>query len=212
MMLTRYRVLTAAAGTACLTVLIVVGLAVRGAVPGLDAWALRAAGNATGVVEQAATIISGVATLLGITALVVAAGIAWFRHRSAAYATLLRSGLLFVVCCLTVLLQDVFQRQGPTAVPDWSYPSGHVTIITAVALTAVVLSAHLAAPRRWLVWSVALVAVLLTAASRLALGEHFLTDVVGAVSGTVGVGLLAAMALGMLPMRVRDDEPQPVSP
>jgi undecaprenyl-diphosphatase len=96
-------------------------------------------------------------------------------------------------------------------VPDWSYPSGHVVIITAVALTAVIMSARLAAPRRWLVWAVAIVAVLLTAVSRVALGEHFLTDVVGAVSGTVGIGMLAAMALGMLPAGRGAGEPQPVS-
>jgi undecaprenyl-diphosphatase len=109
-----------------------------------------------------------------------------------------------------VLLQDVFQRQGPTAVPDWSYPSGHVTISTAVAVTAVVLSTHLAAPRRGLVWVATIVAVLLTAASRVTLGEHFLTDVVGAVSGTVGVGVLAAVTLGMLPTARGGDKAGPV--
>ena len=55
-----------------------------------------------------------------------------------------------------------------------------------------------------------IVAVLLTAASRATLGEHFLTDVVGAVSGTVGVGVLVAMGLGMLPAGRGGDEPPPV--
>lgn len=211
MELIRHRSLTAA-GIGCLTVLIVMGLAVRDSVPGLDAWVLRMAGSATGSgLERAATVVSGVSTLLGITTLMAAAGIMWSRQRRAALATLLRSGLLFVVCCLTVLLQDVFQRQGPTAVPDWTYPSGHVTVITAVALTAVVMSAHLTGPRRLLVWLVTIVAVFLTAASRVTLGEHYLTDVVGAVSGTAGVGVLMAVALGMLPIRHRSGEPVDVN-
>lgn len=209
---TRHRVWTAAAGIGCLTILVLVGLAVRDRVPGLDAWALRSARSAPGsTISNGATIFSAISTPLGVAVLAAAASLALWQRRGAAIMPLLRLGVLFVVSCLTVLLQDVFQRQGPTSVPDWSYPSGHVVIMTAIAVTAVVASAQLAAPRRRLVWAAAGLAVAITAASRVALGEHFLTDVVGAVLGTVGTGLLMSAALGMVPAPNAHDGRVPVS-
>jgi undecaprenyl-diphosphatase len=45
-------------------------------------------------------------------------------------------------------------------------------------------------------------AVVLTAVSRIVLRMHWFTDTVGAVTAVVGMGLLAGLALGLLPLGV----------
>jgi undecaprenyl-diphosphatase len=115
---------------------------------------------------------------------------------------LVRFAVLLAVCWCTVLARYAYRRERPIEYPVWAYPSGHVTAVTSVAVTAVVLCGWLA--RRWLRVAVllAVTAVVLVSMSRVVLRMHWFTDTVGAVAGVVGVGLLAGLALGLVPLGV----------
>ena len=96
----------------------------------------------------------------------------------------------------------MFQRPGPpVTATDWTYPSGHAVVVTAAALTTVLMSRMLSRSWRVLVVSTAVGAVPLVSASRVLSGEHYLVDVVAAVAVTVGVGLLVAAVLRLWPAR-----------
>ncbi|WP_154676443.1 phosphatase PAP2 family protein [Amycolatopsis benzoatilytica] len=111
-----------------------------------------------------------------------------------------RLAAVLVLCRLTsVVFKPVFERQRPRAYPDLSYPSGHVVSVAATGLVLVLLCAWLR-PRltRWAAWGSAL-ATVLSAVFRVVLGVHWVTDTVGAVLAVVGVGLVSATALRLLP-------------
>ncbi|MFC7613741.1 phosphatase PAP2 family protein [Actinokineospora soli] len=114
---------------------------------------------------------------------------------------LLRATVLLAACRAVSLAKPVFERARPREYPDFSFPSGHVVSVASVAFTLVVLCAWLAARRLRAVvwWSVA--AVVLAALCRIVLDVHWLTDVLGASLGVVGLGLLTATGLGLLPAR-----------
>jgi undecaprenyl-diphosphatase len=92
------------------------------------------------------------------------------------------------------LLKNVYDRPRPDLIPhldhvsSWSYPSGHATSVTAI----VVALALLAPPpwRRGAAWF-AVAAILLTGLSRVMLGVHWPSDVLG------GTMLGAAFALAI---------------
>ncbi len=111
---------------------------------------------------------------------------------------LFRIAVLLGLCWATVLVRYAYRRVRPIDFPKWSYPSGHVTAVTALAFTAVVACSWLA--HRWLraVVVLAVTAVVLTAASRVVLRMHWFTDTAGAISAVVGFGLLAGLALGLV--------------
>ncbi|GLZ36171.1 hypothetical protein Lesp02_83580 [Lentzea sp. NBRC 105346] len=98
--------------------------------------------------------------------------------------------VLFALCWATLLSRYLFRRVRPVEYPQWAYPSGHTVAVAAVAFTLVVLT------NRWVI--PATIAVAVTAASRLVLERHWFTDVMGSVLGVAGVGLLAALALGLV--------------
>ena len=101
-----------------------------------------------------------------------------------------RGLVLFGICWATLLTRYLFRRTRPVEYPQWGYPSGHTVAVAAVGFTLVVLL------HKWLVPAV--LAVVLTGASRIVLERHWFTDVLGSVLGVVGVGLLAALALGLV--------------
>jgi membrane-associated phospholipid phosphatase len=135
--------------------------------------------------------------------LLIAALAAYRRNDRDLGRLLVRLLIVGALCRAVSAFKSVFDRQRPRIYPDLSYPSGHVTSVACTAFVAVLAVAWLA--RRFLPWVVAVsvAAVLLTAASRLVLGVHWLSDTVGAVLGVGGAGLLAATALGLLPVRRR---------
>ncbi|WP_086825260.1 phosphatase PAP2 family protein [Allokutzneria sp. NRRL B-24872] len=106
-----------------------------------------------------------------------------------------RAALVLGLSWAVVQLKAVFTRTRPRVFPGESFPSGHVTAVTAVAVTVVVLivwsGRELA---RWLPGALAFV-VLLAASCRVMLGVHYLTDVIGAFMGALGVGLLVSAAV-----------------
>ncbi|XVV05544.1 phosphatase PAP2 family protein [Actinosynnema sp. CA-248983] len=176
---------------------VVLGVSVDGAPPELDS-ALHGAALGLGPgFERAADVVSlvlspGLATI-ALVSLVLRA---WLARD----VLVLKAAVLLAVCWASLLSRWFYLRVRPVEFDLPSYPSGHVTAVTAVAVTAVVLCAHL---RPGLVrWAVAasVAAVVLTAASRVVLEMHWFTDTVGAVLATTGVGLVAAFALRLLPV------------
>jgi membrane-associated phospholipid phosphatase len=113
-----------------------------------------------------------------------------------------RAAVLLAVCWSTLFARYAFRRVRPVDFPKWSYPSGHVTAVTSVAFTGVVLCAWLARRHLRLAVALACTAVVITAASRVVLEMHWFTDTVGAVLAVVGVGLVLGRALGLLPVGV----------
>jgi len=132
--------------------------------------------------------------VLGVALLALA-----LRHRQHT-ALCVRLAVVLVLCRLTSLTaKPVFLRERPRDYPDLSYPSGHVVSVASTGFVLLLLCAWLW-PR--LVKRVAVavaVAVVLSAACRVVLGVHWVTDTIGAVLAVTGVGLLSACALRLLP-------------
>lgn len=170
----------------------------------LDGVWQRAAGQIAAVISvPLGPVLPAFAALLMIVAMVRA-----HRRGDSGRATLLFK--LLVVGGLTRLvsaLKPVFDRERPRLYPDLSYPSGHVTSVACTGFVLVLLAWWLARHRTRLVAMLSVLAVLICAAARLVLGVHWLTDTLGAVLGVTGIGLLAATALGLIPLRGRDRVP-----
>lgn len=175
---------------------LVLGLSVHRAIPALDRDLHLAAAELGPNFTHAATVVSFV--LSPCLATITLAGLA-LRALLARDALLLRAAALLAVSWSTILARYGYQRVRPIEYPQWAYPSGHVTAVTAVALTGVVLVGRLARRHLRLAVALAVTAVALTAASRVVLQMHWFTDTVGAVLAVVGVGLVTARALRLVP-------------
>ncbi|SES14648.1 phosphatase PAP2 family protein [Lentzea albida] len=112
--------------------------------------------------------------------------LAWKRRD----ARLWKALALHAICCATLLTRFLFDRVRPVEYHLPSYPSGHTVAVASVGFTMVVLL------KRGVLWAV--LAVLVAGFARIVLEMHWVTDVVGAVLGVTGVGLLAAMVLGLV--------------
>lgn len=112
--------------------------------------------------------------------------LAWKRRDPRLWKALALHG----VCCATLLTRFLFDRVRPVEYHLPSYPSGHTVAVASVGFTLVVLL------KRGVLW--AALAVLVAGFARIVLEMHWVTDVIGAVLGVTGVGLLAAMALGLV--------------
>ncbi|ONI87280.1 PA-phosphatase [Saccharothrix sp. ALI-22-I] len=177
----------------------VLGLRVRDEPPVLDQGLRLAAVDLGPGFEHSAAVVSFVLSPGLATIALLSLGL---RALLAKDLLLVRAAVLLAACWSTLLARYGYQRLRPIDYPKWAYPSGHVTAVTSVAFTGVVLCAWLA--RRYLKHAIALActAVVLTAASRVVLEMHWFTDTVGAVLAVVGVGLVVARALRLLPVGV----------
>lgn len=155
-------------------------------VTALDLWVQRELPR-PGWLRAVSAAISYVFGPVLATAFGLALGLFAWRRRD---ARLFRALVLFGLCWATVLSRYLFRRVRPVEFPQWAYPSGHTVAVAAVGFTLVVLFGR----GVWL----ALVATVLTAFSRVVLERHWVTDVIGSMLGVVGVGLLAALALGLV--------------
>jgi undecaprenyl-diphosphatase len=132
--------------------------------------------------------------------------VVWLLRRRAWWTTAWVATAVLLVGPLTSLLKLAFDRarpqfaQGGAQLSSLSYPSGHSSGIATLVTVALVLAWPLLAPgtRRW-VLPVGVALVLLVGLSRMWLGVHYLTDVVGGWSLGVAWSLAVAMVFGGLP-------------
>ncbi|QRP44237.1 phosphatase PAP2 family protein [Amycolatopsis sp. FDAARGOS 1241] len=119
------------------------------------------------------------------------------RARLSVYA---RLAAVLVLCrVMSVVFKPAFLRQRPRAYPELSYPSGHVVSVAATGLVVVLLCGWAARRFVRLATFVAAAATVLAAVCRIVLGVHWVTDTVGAVLAVLGMGLVSATALRLLP-------------
>ena len=143
------------------------------------------------VVFRAVTTMAGTRVALSIS--LVGAAIAWGRGVRRVAIPLVLAALLAPLT--TRPIKPLFGRLRPGYVDDggrsFSFPSGHTTMATAVALTlAYVMVRERIAPR--LAPALAVLFVLAVGASRVYLQEHWVTDVVGGL--LIGTAIAAACA------------------
>lgn len=162
---------------------------------GLDRFLLEVMGELRSpIADQVMVFITG----LGDTALlltVLAAGGSWLWLRGRRNAALHWFGLVAATALLTYLLKFVVAAQRPapfySGLSSYSFPSTHTTLSTAVyGFLAVLIARELTAPRRWAPYLGAALLVIPIAFSRLYLGAHWLSDVLGGlVLGLVALAL-----------------------
>ena len=128
------------------------------------------------------------------TVLAAAIGwLAWSRNRLAIYHLL---AVAFCTEAMVLLLKVVTAVERPMVIYQgvnaFSFPSGHAAMSTAVfGMLAIIISGALPVARRWLVYGVAGTLAALIGFSRLYLGAHWLSDVLGGMMlGVVWAALL----------------------
>ncbi len=146
------------------------------------------------------------ATMLGtglvlVVVVLVGSAFLWLtRHRHSAYLLL---ASFFGAWALNDLLKDVFERPRPDVVPHlatfatWSFPSGHAMSSMAAYGAIALLIARLERSRaaRLATWLVAALVILVIGASRIYLGVHYLSDILGGYAA--GLAWVAFAAAGM---------------
>ncbi|SDC60072.1 phosphatase PAP2 family protein [Actinokineospora iranica] len=193
-------------GAFLLVAFLVLGLTVSGPPSGVDRFVAESLGNgwqdtAGDVASVGSAVLGPVLPVVAALGLLVAAVVVRRRGRPELTGLLLRATLLLAVCRTVSFAKPLFERTRPRVYPDFSFPSGHVVSVASVGFTAAVLCAWLARERLRLVVALSAVAVFLAALCRVLLDVHWLTDVVGATLGVVGLGLMTAAALRLLPAR-----------
>jgi membrane-associated phospholipid phosphatase len=187
----------AATAVAILVTVVVTGFVWHSTrLPGLDAWVLHLLGAHDGerqfrLATEVATGLRAL-TLGGIMATALVAWTALRRWNAVALAILAPTATLAV----DKLLKPLVARRAPGSA-IFHYPSGHVAVATALALSLVlILRPTMTRPRvKALVGLCAALLVTLMAWARLVETAHLLTDVVGGVSMGVAVTLGAALLL-----------------
>jgi len=164
------------------------------------------AGDGRAVALEAALQVAtapGLSVTRGVVFLPV---LAWLVLRGAWWAAAWVLTAIALVSPLTGLLKDLVGRQRPQFAEGgatWeslSYPSGHASGVACLVTVALVLAWPLlpaGARRGWLAGGVAL--VLLVGLTRLWLGVHYLSDVVGGWALGAGWTLLVVLLFGALP-------------
>jgi undecaprenyl-diphosphatase len=142
------------------------------------------------------------ATKVALSVSLIAALVLWWRGVRRAATPVALAAVLAPLASQTV--KPLYGRLRPgyldAAGRSFSFPSGHATVATAVALTiAYVMVREGVAPR--LAPAIALLFVAAVGASRVYLQEHWVTDVVGGL--TMGIAIAAACAAVYELMRAR---------
>jgi undecaprenyl-diphosphatase len=132
--------------------------------------------------------------------------VAWLLRRRAWWTTAWVATAVLLVGPLTSLLKLGFDRVRPqfagggAQLTSLSYPSGHSSGVATLVTVGLVLAWPLLAPgaRRW-VLAAGVALVLVVGLSRMWLGVHYLTDVLGGWSLGVAWSLAVALVLDALP-------------
>jgi membrane protein DedA with SNARE-associated domain/membrane-associated phospholipid phosphatase len=159
--------------------------------PRIHQWVVNHRAHGLDVFFKTVTWLGASVVTLPVLA-VVGTALAWRRRT---WVPLLDIALVYGTAVLlhAVAAQDVRRPRPPTAdqlVPaySWAYPSGHTTqAVAAWGILSLLLAARASARARVLVGITAVSAVLLVAASRVYLGVHWATDVLGAAAMTTAV-------------------------
>jgi undecaprenyl-diphosphatase len=149
--------------------------------------------------------VAWIFTIIGSVEVVVPAILAvlvwaWRRGDRRAFYTLV--GTTAVAQILNIVLKEVFPRARPVLwpgvdLPDSpSFPSGHSMAAAAMYGMIAVVAARLAPRYRAIPILVTPLLVLAVGASRLVLGKHWPTDVLGGFTGGAFVVLLGVTILG----------------
>lgn len=138
------------------------------------------------------------------------AGLVWWLVKKVMHA-------LYILCSVALsgansyIIKHIYERPRPDEAvrliteDSYSFPSGHATAVTAliVSLVLVVTMTRLGRRIRHLLWVIALAFIVFICVTRLYLGVHWITDVIGGFS--VGLGssmILAPFMLGRPAVRV----------
>lgn len=202
-----------AAGLVSLGLFLALGLAVAAHPLGLD---LSVAGAFQGLWRGSlGNVTTVVSDLFGLVlpavfmiAVLVGMILAWYRGMLREAGVALRVLVVYALSRVVSWVgKPLFVRERPRVYSEFSYPSGHVVSIASAGLAVVLLCVCLApALTRWVAPAFG-VATVLVAVTRLVLGVHWLTDTVGAVLGVLGIGLISAAALRLLPRPVSELAP-----
>ena len=132
--------------------------------------------------------------------------LAWLiRHRAWPVAGWVLVAVVFIGP-LNSLLKDIFGRirpdfdEGGARLESLSYPSGHSSGIATLVTVALILAWPALSRRARRVWlAVGVIAAVVVGLTRMWLGVHFLSDVVGGWALGVSWSLLVAVVFGALP-------------
>jgi membrane-associated phospholipid phosphatase len=171
----------------------------------VDAWALRTLRAQSHPELRLATAVSAGLRVGAVGATVALAAFAWVALQRPDAVVLAVGSPATALVVEKLLKQVVLARQSPGSAA-LLYPSGHLAVATALALTAVLVM-RLARPPtgiRVLVATSVSLLVLLLGRARLAEMAHLLSDVVGGVA--MGAAVTLAVAL-LLDARTRSARP-----
>jgi membrane-associated phospholipid phosphatase len=205
----RGRALTAAAGCALVVALlgagVLVGFAPQMALDGAVSEALYVGDDRAPLLDGLLELMTAPGSTV-VRAVLFMPVLVWLLVRSAYRTTSWVLAALLLVAPLTELLKEAFGRVRPdfdlggARYDSLSYPSGHSSGIATLVAVALVLAWPALQPRWrrwWLALGVAL--VVLVGLTRMWLGVHYLSDVLGGWALGVGWSLLVATLLGGLP-------------
>ena len=191
---------------------------------GVLLWSVLAHGGLTLADQGLATFVAGhrpgwltplmqLVTWLGSSFFIIPCGLAvggylWFRRRSWQPFVMMAAAFLGAAGLYDIVKPAVGRSRPPAALqvggPDegWAFPSGHATqSISFYAMLAVVLTIRYAPRRRLLLAIGAALVTLVVGASRLYLGVHWLTDVLGGYA--LGLAWLAVVMVTTLLLEER---------
>lgn len=143
-------------------------------------------------------------TGLGDATVVLPAALAvglWFLWKKRYFDLFCWLGTIFVGETLGILIREWIAMARPEGLvhmaKEYAFPSGHALTATLVyGLAAAFIHPGLSKPHRYIPWVIAILLILSVSFSRLYLGAHWFTDVVGGIS--LGV---ACVAMGVLIFR-----------
>ncbi len=146
------------------------------------------------------TIMVGM-TMLGdaaVTVPLVLAGLFWLLFRKDRYSALFLTGTTVIGFLLVTIVKQVTRIPRPVdmygGAVHWAFPSSHATMSLVIfGFLALLCSREMVAKKRWLPFALALFLILGIGYSRLYLGAHWLSDVVGGFS--LGTAWLIIMTL-----------------